>query len=135
MTLAGLARLPAFCHATCGGGQVLLSGILGTRPGALELVAGGIAKQTVQALCNIEAILAASGSSVQHLTKLTVYVKSSTRERFEAMNEAYLHFFQERELPVCARVYIGCESLALTADVQIDGSAMVTLTLHSRQMT
>ena len=71
-------------------------------------------------------------------------MKSSTRERFEvppkqpatpsrgslsllspqAMNEAYLHFFQERELPVCARVYIGCESLALTADVQIDATAM-----------
>jgi len=127
VTLAGLARLPAFCHATLSGGQVHMSGILGTRPGALELTPGGIGSQTSQALANIEAILAASGSSVQHLVKLQVFVCDNSRERFEAMNEAYLKFFQERELPVCARLFVGCASLALGADVQVDGCAVAPL--------
>ena len=43
----GVERLPAFCRATIAGDQVFVSGMLGAREGALELVPGGVAAQTV----------------------------------------------------------------------------------------
>jgi hypothetical protein len=41
INVPGVARLPAFCHATMAGDQVFVSGMPGARPGALELVPGG----------------------------------------------------------------------------------------------
>lgn len=34
----GVARLPAFCHAVIAGQQVFVSGMLGAKPGTMELV-------------------------------------------------------------------------------------------------
>ena len=38
ITVDGLARLPAFCHAVRAGDFIFVSGTLGTRPGTMELV-------------------------------------------------------------------------------------------------
>ena len=46
ITVPGLARLPAFCHATIAGDFIYVSGTLGTKPDSLELVDGGTAAQT-----------------------------------------------------------------------------------------
>ena len=46
ITVPGLARLPAFCHATIAGDFIHVSGTLGTKPNALELVDGGTKAQT-----------------------------------------------------------------------------------------
>jgi hypothetical protein len=56
INVPGVARLPAFCHATVAGEQVFVSGMLGAREGALELVPGGVAAQTTQALRHIETL-------------------------------------------------------------------------------
>src|SRR5690606_32745679 len=61
ITVGGLARLPAFCHAVVADGWIHVSGTLGTAPGSMELVPGGTGPQTTQALRNIEQILRACG--------------------------------------------------------------------------
>lgn len=56
-----------------------------------ELVAGGIREQTRQVLRNIQAVLEAGGSSLDHVVKVTVFL--SDWKYFKEMNEAYAEFF------------------------------------------
>ena len=115
INVAGVARLPAFCHATVVGDQVFVSGTLGARPGALELVPGGIGAETTQTLRNMEAILAACGCGLADVAKVNVYLTELAG--FDAMNEAYLAVFGA-EPP--ARITTGCTGLALGALVEMD---------------
>jgi 2-iminobutanoate/2-iminopropanoate deaminase len=115
INVPGVAGLPAFCHATVVGEQVFVSGTLGARPGALELVDGGIAAETTQALRNIETIMAACGCGLSDVAKVNVYLTDMAN--FSAMNEAYLGVFGA-EPP--ARITVGCTALALGALVEMD---------------
>ena len=74
INVPGVDRLPAFCHATVAGNQVFVSGMLGAREGTLELVPGGIAAQTTEALRNIQVILAACGCELSDVAKVNVYL-------------------------------------------------------------
>jgi 2-iminobutanoate/2-iminopropanoate deaminase len=111
----GVARLPAFCHATVAGRQVFVSGMLGAAPGTMELVPGGIAAETTQALRNIETILAACGCGLADVAKVNVYL--TDMGGFAVMNEAYVAVFGA-EPP--ARITVGCTALALGALVEMD---------------
>jgi reactive intermediate/imine deaminase len=115
INVAGVARLPAFCHASVVGDQVFVSGTLGARPGVLELVPGGIAAETTQTLRTMETILAACGCRLADVAKVNVYLTEMTD--FGAMNDAYLAVFGA-EPP--ARITIGCTGLALGALVEMD---------------
>jgi 2-iminobutanoate/2-iminopropanoate deaminase len=120
VNVEGVARLPAFCHATVAGDQVFVSGMLGAKHATLELVAGGVAAQTTQTLRNIEEILAACGCTLADVAKINVYLTDMTR--FQEMNEAYLAFFAG-DPP--ARITVGCSSLALGAAVEMDCIAIL----------
>ncbi|MGI8667234.1 MAG: RidA family protein [Jatrophihabitans sp.] len=120
INVAGVARLPAFCHATVVGDQVFVSGTLGARAGVLQLVEGGVHAETVQTLRNIEAILAGCGCTFADIAKVTVYLTDMTA--FAAMNEAYLSVLGD-DPP--ARITVGCTALALGAAVEMDCVAFV----------
>lgn len=120
VNVAGVARLPAFCHATIAGGLVYVSGTLGAKAGLLELVDGGIAAETIQTLRNVEAILAGCGCTLADIVKVNVYLTDMTQ--FGAMNEAYLSVFGA-DPP--ARITTGCTALALGAAVELDCVAIV----------
>jgi 2-iminobutanoate/2-iminopropanoate deaminase len=115
INVPNVARLPAFCHATIAGEQVFVSGTLGAKPGRLELVAGGTAAQTVQALRNIELILRTCGCGLRDIAKVNVYL--SDMAAFGEMNDAYLGVLGP-EPP--ARITVGCNGLALGAAVEMD---------------
>ena len=115
INVPGIARLPAFCHATVAGDQVFVSGMVGAPLGAMELVPGGTAGQTTQALRNIETILAACGCGLADVAKVNVYLTDMAG--FGPMNEAYLGVFGA-EPP--ARITVGCTALALGARVEMD---------------
>ena len=110
-----VARLSAFSSATVAGQQVFVSGTLGTQPGRLELVEGGIGPQTVQALRNMELILRACGCELTDVAKVNVYLTDMST--FGEMNEAYVSAFGA-EPP--ARITVGCNGLALGAAVELD---------------
>jgi reactive intermediate/imine deaminase len=112
----GVARLPAFSHATVVGDQVLVSGILGTAEGALELAEGGITAQTRASLRDIELVLQACGARLTDVAKVNVYLTDMAD--FAAMNEVYVDVFGTDDPP--ARITIGCAGLALGAAVEID---------------
>lgn len=114
----GLARLPAFSHATIAGDLIFVSGTLGTAAGSMDLVPGGTGPETVQALRNVESILSACGATLADLAKVNIYLRDM--DTFQEMNEAYLSVMGE-DPP--ARITVGKAGLALGAAVEIDGIA------------
>lgn len=121
VNVKGVARLPAFCHAVIAGQQVFVSGMLGAKPGTMELVDGGVAAQTTQAIRNIEEILAACGASLADVAKVNVYLTDMAE--FPAMNESYLAAIGD-DPP--ARITVGCSGLALGAAVEMDCIAVLS---------
>jgi len=76
-----------YSQAIKANGLVFVSGQVALRPGAKELVPGGIAEQTEQVLANLRAILEAAGSGLDRLVKTTVFLQDFGD--FAAMNEVY----------------------------------------------
>ena len=118
VTVSGLARLPAFCHAVIAGDFIYVSGTLGTKPGSRELVEGGTGPQTTQTLRHIERILQECDASLADLVKVNVFL--ADMQTFAAMNEAYLAVIGD-DPP--ARITVGRAELALGAAVEIDAVA------------
>lgn len=118
VNVEGLARLPAFCHAVIAGDFIFVSGTLGTKPGSMELVAGGTGPETTQALLNIESILKECGATLDDLVKVDVFLADI--DAFQEMNDAYVKVMGD-DPP--ARITVGRAELALDAAVEIDGVA------------
>jgi len=116
----GVARLPAFSHASIVGDQIWVAGTLGTAPGALELVPGGVGAQTTQALRNVETILGACGATLRDVVKVNVFLTDMTT--FAEMNEAYVEVFGAAPP---ARITVGCADLALGVGIELDCVAAV----------
>lgn len=76
-----------YTQAIVANGFVFCSGQIALDPSSGELVRGGIATQTAQVLMNLRMVLISAGSTLSHIVKATVYLKSL--EDFEDMNEIY----------------------------------------------
>jgi 2-iminobutanoate/2-iminopropanoate deaminase len=76
-----------YSQAIKAGGFVFVSGQLALKPGAKELVPGGITEQTEQVFANLRAILEEAGSSLDQIVKTTVFLQSL--DDFAGMNEVY----------------------------------------------
>jgi reactive intermediate/imine deaminase len=115
-TVAGLPFSPAVRV----GSMLYLSGQLGIVPGTPQLADTGITGQTRQALENVKALLAYSGSSLERVVKCTVFL-SDIRD-FAAMNAVYTTYFP-KDPP--ARSTVAGSGLALGARVEIECMATV----------
>lgn len=73
---------------------LFLAGQIGKNPETGKLIEDDIAKQTAQVFKNIEAILKANGSDLDHVVKSTVIL--SDINNFGAMNEVYKTFFKKK---------------------------------------
>ena len=100
------------------GDWVFTAGQLGLIPGTKQLVAPDIQSQTRQVLQNVQAVLEAGGSCLEHVIKTTVYLQDM--QEFALMNEVYGQFFKERA-PARSTVQVG--ALPLGARVEIDAVA------------
>ena len=76
-----------YSQAIRANGLVFVSGQVALKPGAKELVPGGIAEQTEQVFANLSAILESAGSSLAQVVKTTVFLQSF--DDFAGMNEVY----------------------------------------------
>lgn len=115
VNVEGLGRLPQFSHAAIVGDTIYVSGTLGTAPGGLTLVEGGVGPETTQVLRNIETILAACGASLADVAKINVALVDMSQ--FGTMNEAYGEVFTDHPP---ARITVGVSALALGAAVEMD---------------
>jgi reactive intermediate/imine deaminase len=113
--VAGLTFSPAVRV----GDIIYLSGQIGNHIGTRELVAGGVAAETRQALENIRTVLEAGGSSLDRAFKCTVFLADIGD--YAAMNEVYAGFFP-KDPP--ARSTVAGSGLALGARVEIECMAL-----------
>lgn len=73
------------------GGLVYVAGQLPLDPASGEVIGGSPREQAVRTLRNVEAVLAAAGSALDHVLSLTIYI---TDERhWGAVNEAVAEVF------------------------------------------
>ncbi|MGD8278901.1 MAG: RidA family protein [Gemmatimonadota bacterium] len=97
------------------GDLIFLSGMIGTKPGTLELVDGGFEAESRQALENIDLMLRAAGASRTDVLKCTAMLDDmSLWPRF---NQIYGEFFGNHR-PV--RSAFGTDGLAIGAAVEIE---------------
>ncbi|MFC7443365.1 RidA family protein [Laceyella putida] len=76
------------------GDLIFTSGQIPLTP-AGELVDGGIEEQTHQVLKNIQAVLAAAGSDLNHVIKTTLFIKDM--DQFQTINGIYAEYFSEHK--------------------------------------
>ena len=105
-----------YSQAMISGDLVFVSGQVPIDPATGSLVEGGVAEQTEQVLKNLQAVLAAAGSGLEHALKTTVFL--TDLGTFGAMNEVYARHltapfparstFEVSALPAGAAVEIEC---------------------------
>ncbi len=99
---------------------LFVSGQLGLDPVTGDLVSGGVAAETRQALNNLKAILEAAGSSLEAVVKTTVFLRDMGE--FSTMNQVYNEFFTQNPP---ARSAIQAAALPLGAAVEIEAIALL----------
>ncbi len=113
------AAVGPYSHAVIANGLIFTSGMVGLVPGTKQFAEGGIQGQTAQALENVKAVLAGSGSSLDKVVKTTVFL--ANMDDFAAMNEIYARYFW-RSQP--ARSTVQVARLPLNALVEIEAIAL-----------
>ena len=101
------------------GQLVFTSGQIGLDPQTGKLVTGGVEAETRQALTNLSKILAAAGSSIAQVLKVTVYLKNI--DEYGLVNQIYADFFTEN--PPARAIVQG--ALPAGAAVEFDAIAIV----------
>ncbi|XP_048760442.2 2-iminobutanoate/2-iminopropanoate deaminase-like [Ostrea edulis] len=104
-----------------------VSGQIGMNPQTGDLVPGGVVHETEQALKNMQAILEASGSTMNNVVKATVLLDDINN--FAAVNEVYTKFFQ-KNYP--ARAAYQVAALPKGAKVEIEAVAIVGKVVDSQ---
>ncbi len=86
------AAIGPYSQAVKWGNLVFISGQIPLDPVTGETVAGDIKSQTLQVLKNLEAVLTASGSSLDKVVKTTLFIRDMND--FSLINEVYTQFFK-----------------------------------------
>jgi 2-iminobutanoate/2-iminopropanoate deaminase len=101
------------------GDFIFTSGQIGLDPETGKLVSGGVKAETKQALENLKKILEAVGSSLDHVVKVTVYLKDI--DDYGLVNEVYASYFNN--YPPARAIIQG--ALPAGAYVEFDAVAIV----------
>jgi reactive intermediate/imine deaminase len=117
-TDAAPAAVGAYSQATATDDLVFIAGQIPLTPDGDLLDEAAIDVQTQQALENVAAILEESGTGLENVLKVTVYLDDI--DDFEAMNDTYETFFAS-EPP--ARSAVGVDELPKGVGVEIEAIA------------
>jgi len=107
--------LGPYSQAIVTGDLVFCAGQVGLDPATGSVVSGDIGDQTRRCLDNLAAVLEAAGSSLDRVTKTTVFLTDLAE--FTAMNEAYAERFGGHKP---ARSTIGIAALPRGARIEIE---------------
>jgi reactive intermediate/imine deaminase len=100
--------------ADAGGATVYLSGQIGLDPATMQM-AEGVEAQTHRVFRNLAAVADASGMSLDHAVRMTVYLTDLAH--FARVNEIMAQYVRE---PYPARAAVGVAALPRGALVEID---------------
>ena len=121
--LEGIISPPRpFNHVVGADNFLFLSSQLSVNLKTHEIIEGDICEQTKQALENIKFLLESSGSSINNVVKVVIYMKDI--KDFDAMNKIYCKYFKKDEEP--ARVTIQALSPINGIDIEIEVIAVLS---------
>ncbi len=110
-----------YSQAVVYNGVAYCSGQIPLDPSTGQVVEGGIEEQTERVMKNLEAVLAAAGSSCRQVLKTTVFLADMAE--FPKMNEVYARYFPEAPP---ARATLQAAGLPRGVRVEIECLAAVT---------
>lgn len=113
------AAIGPYSQATEVNGMIYTSGMIPIDPSTGELVTGSVEAQAEQAISNLEALLAASGSSIEKAVKTVVFI--SNMDDFGKINEVYAKHFKE---PYPARSCVQVARLPKDVAIEIEAVAV-----------
>ncbi len=113
------ARVP-LSQGIRAGDWIFASGQLGNDPRTGNLAEGGIRAQTRQVCENLKAVLESAGSSLDKVTKVTIYMVDLGE--LAEMNDVFSEYFP-KDPP--ARTTFECSRLVADARVEIEAIAFV----------
>ena len=114
------SAIGAYSQAVKYGDMIFLSGQIPLDPDKMILVSDDIDMQIKQVFINLKYVLEASGSSLENILKLNVYL--TNLENFTKVNEHMEKIFNK---PYPARAAIGINSLPKDSLIEIDAIASV----------
>ena len=97
---------------------IFVSGQLGFAPGSSEPIVGTVEEQTKHCLANLEQILLAAHSDLDHVIKTTIYI--SDVALWPLVNKVYAQAFGDHKP---ARAIVPCNPLHHGFDVEIEAIA------------
>ena len=109
------AAVGPYSQAIAAGSTLYCAGQIPLDPVSGEIVAGGVAEQTVRVLDNVGGVLRANGMDYSHVVKATVFMTDLAR--FAEMNAVYEKYFQA---PFPARSTVQVVALPRGAQVEIE---------------
>lgn len=112
------AAVGPYSQGTQLGDFIFTAGQLGIVPETGDFAGSDIESQTRQALRNLQAVLETGGSCLEHVVKVTVFLRDM--EEFGQMNEVYAQFFSDTP-PARSAVQVG--ALPLGGRVEIEAIA------------
>ena len=113
------AAIGPYSQAIRVGNIVFCSGQIALDPTTQEMIEGGVDAQARQVLDNLKAVLEASGLSLAHVVKTTVYLADF--DDYPTVNEIYAEYFTH-DPP--ARAAVAVKTLPKNALVEIDAIAV-----------
>lgn len=114
-TLEAPAAVGPYSQAVAVGNTLYCAGQIPLDPATGEMVAGGVAEQTIRVLENVGGVLRAKGMSYANVVKATVFMTDLSH--FSEMNQVYARYFKE---PFPARSTIQVAALPRGAQVEIE---------------
>jgi 2-iminobutanoate/2-iminopropanoate deaminase len=113
------AAIGPYSQALRTGEWIFISGQIPLDPVSGQIVQGDVTAQSERVMKNLDALLAAAGSSFADVVKTTVYLVDLAH--FAAVNEVYARWF---EPPYPARATVQVAALPRGALVEIDAIAI-----------
>ena len=117
------AALGPYSQAVRIGDYIYTSGQVALDPVHGLIVDNDIENQTIRVFENLKAVLTAAGTSLDHVIKATVYLKSM--DDFGAMNEVYADYMAAEGIVPPARSTVEVARLPKDARIEIDVIALV----------
>ncbi len=99
---------------------VFISGMIALIPGTNDLDVSSFEAETTRVLDNLSAAIIAAGSSMEHVAKVTIYLRNM--DDFPRLNAIYATYFKE---PYPARVTVEVSRLPKDVSVEIEAIAVV----------
>ena len=121
--IKGIVPPPSpFNHVIRAGDFLFLSSQLSADLKVHKIIDGNISEQTKQALDNVKFLLETSGSSMENVIKVVIYMRD--KNDFDEMNKVYREYFREGEEP--ARVTVQALSPIEKVDIEIEVTAIIS---------